>query len=345
MRAVVFLFLSALLSSACMASPPQDAPPHHTADGFRNDPPIEQNTLADFLRWQWNRLWKGIPALESYDFALAENDPAALRANREKTTLTWIGHATVLLQVDGKNILTDPHFSQRAAPVQWAGPKRALPPGLSLEELPHIDLVVISHNHYDALDAGSIERLAARPGGRQTLFVVPLGLKSWFADRGIQNVVELDWWQEARTDVLSVTAVPVQHWSKRSLFSKNETLWAGFSIRSAGFNFLFAGDSGYAPHHFREIGARLGPFDLAAIPIGAYAPRWFMAKHHVNPEEALRIHRDVRARRSVAIHWGTFILTDEPLDEPPMRLRQARENLGLPARAFEVLQHGETIFL
>jgi L-ascorbate metabolism protein UlaG (beta-lactamase superfamily) len=344
MRTTITLLLFALLSSACAAPPPPDAPPHHTADGFRNYPLINQNNFLDFLHWQWDRLWKEIPGVETYDFPLAENDPAALRANGGRTTLTWIGHATVLLQVEGKNILTDPHFSPRASPVQWAGPQRVVPPGMALEELPPIDLVVISHSHYDALDAGSVERLAERPGGSRTLFVVPLGLKGWFAKRGIENVVELDWWQETEVGGLTVTAVPVQHWSKRSLFGRNRTLWAGFAIRGAGFNFLFAGDSGYAPHHFREIGARLGPFDLAAIPIGAYAPRWFMGKNHVDPEESLQIHRDVRARRSVAIHWGTFVLTDEPLDEPPLRLRASREALGMAEEDFAVLRHGETIF-
>lgn len=344
MRTTGILLLFALLSCACAAAPPPDAPPHHTANGFRNYPLIEQNNFLDFLHWQWDRLWKKIPRVENYDFPLAENDPEALHANDWRTTLTWIGHASVLLQVEGKNVLTDPHFSQRASPVQWAGPQRVVPPGMALEELPPIDLVVISHSHYDALDAGSVERLAERPGGSRTLFVVPLGLKGWFAKRGIENVVELDWWQETEVGGLTVTAVPVQHWSKRSLFGRNRTLWAGFAIRSAGFNFLFAGDSGYAPHHFQAIGARLGPFDLAAIPIGAYAPRWFMGKNHVNPEESLQIHRDVRARRSVAIHWGTFGLTDEPLDEPPLRLRASREALGMDEEEFGVLRHGETIF-
>jgi L-ascorbate metabolism protein UlaG (beta-lactamase superfamily) len=155
---------------------------------------------------------------------------------------------------------------------------------------------------------------------------------------------ELDWWDEYAEGGLFFTAVPVQHWSKRSLFSRNDTLWAGWVIRSKDFRFLFVGDSGYTPH-FKEIADRLGPFDLSAIPIGAYEPRWFMRPHHISPEEAVQVHLDVRSRKSVGIHWGTFVLTDEPLDEPPERLEKAKTEKGLSAEEFVVLQHGETIIV
>jgi L-ascorbate metabolism protein UlaG (beta-lactamase superfamily) len=158
----------------------------------------------------------------------------------------------------------------------------------------------------------------------------------------VENVIELDWWDERAAGPLTLTAVPVQHWSKRGFAPRNKTLWAGWVIRSDRFRFFFAGDSGYTPH-FDEIGKKLGPFDLSAIPIGAYEPRWFMRRHHVSPEEAVQVHRDIRSRKSVAIHWGTFILTDEPLDEPPARLKKAMEARGLPPEAFVVLEHGETI--
>ena len=173
-------------------------------------------------------------------------------------------------------------------------------------------------------------------------FFVPLGLKDWFQDLGINRVVELDWWDQYEERELIITAVPVQHWSKRSPFSRNKTLWAGWVVQSKNFRFLFAGDSGYTPH-FKEIGDKLGPFDLAAIPIGAYEPRWFMRPHHITPEEAVQVHLDVRSKKSVAIHWGTFILTDEPLDEPPKRLKTARQNKGLSENEFLVFKHGETM--
>ncbi len=285
-----------------------------------------------------------LPSPESFNFPLAKNDPVFLKNNRLKTTLTWIGHATMLLQLRGRNILTDPHFSDRASPVQWVGPKRVVPPGLSLEDLPAIDIVVISHDHYDSLDTSSILSLANRPAGDRTTFYVPLGLKAWFNDLGIKRVFELDWWDSRKADNLEIIAVPVHHWSKRILVSRNRTLWAGWVIKAHDFSFFFAGDSGYKPI-FKEIGHRLGPFDLSAIPIGAYEPRWFMRHHHMSPGEAVQVHLDVGSKKSVGMHWGTFPLTDEPLDEPPKELEKARKSYKLAPDEFVVLKHGETMIL
>lgn len=311
------------------------------AEGQRVESSKDDKGFSDFVKWRWERLFKDIPSVEDYRFELAANDPGFLRENRTVDTVTWIGHATLLLQMDGRNVLTDPHFSERASPVQWAGPRRVAPPGLALSELPPIDIVLLSHDHYDSLDVGSIRGLLEREGGEKTLFVVPSGLKRWFEELGAARVVELGWWETHMEDGWALTAVPVKHWSKRSLFSKNESLWAGWVVRSPRFNFFFAGDSGYTDR-FKEIGRRLGPFDLAAIPIGAYEPRWFMRDHHMDPREAVQVHQDLGARRSVAIHWGTFILTDEPLDEPPVRLAEALGEKGLDADVFWVLRHGET---
>lgn len=340
------LLVLALFPLGCGTQAPVDpALPHHTAGGFRNvHDDYQPPGFGAFLHWQWNRFWQHIPGPERYDFPLAENSPAPLRENRSRTSVTWIGHATVLLQVNGINILTDPLFFERASPVSWAGPRRAVPPGIALEELPPIDVVVISHDHYDALDAYTVRALAAGPGAERIQFLVPLGLRAWFEAQGIERVRELDWWETHRVGELRVMAVPVQHWSKRRLLGRNKTLWAGWAVLAPEFRFLFAGDSGYTPH-FAEIGDRLGPFDLAAIPIGAYAPREFMRAHHIDPEEAVQVHQDLRSQRSVAIHWGTFVLSDEPLDEPPRRLSAARAAAGLPEDAFQVLQHGETLWL
>jgi len=336
--------LLVMLSGSCATQMPNTVKPHHTPDGFRNLYGHEHRGFSDFLKWRWQRLRQNRPEPEACGFPLAENDPAFLRSNTDKVTLTWIGHATLLLQLDGKNILTDPVFSQRASPVQWAGPKRVVPPGLAFENLPPIDMVVISHDHYDALDKPTIVKLHQRKGGADTVFFVPLGFKNWFRDLGVRNVVELDWWEARPQKGLIITAVPVQHWSKRGLFSRNKTLWAGWVIRSERFRFFFSGDSGYTPH-FKEIGARMGPFDLAAIPIGAYEPRWFMGRHHMNPEEALQAHEDIKAKKSIGIHWGTFILTDETLDEPPQRLGAALKRKKNPVPDFVVLKHGQTIVL
>jgi L-ascorbate metabolism protein UlaG (beta-lactamase superfamily) len=333
-----------LFSLTCAAPKTEQSKPHHTKDGFRNVYIADESRFSDFLKWRWNRLGKDFPGREDYDFPLAKNDPAFLRSNKEKVSLTWIGHATVLLQLKGKNILTDPHFSKRASPVQWAGPQRVIPPGIPLQELPPIHVVVISHDHYDSLDEQTIVQLHQREGGKKTLFLVPLGLKSWFEGLGIKRVIELDWWDNHTEADLKITAVPVQHWSKRGLLSRNRTLWAGWVIQANDFRFFFSGDTGYAPH-FREIGDKLGPFDLSAIPIGAYEPRWFMRHHHITPEEAFQIHLDVRSKKSVAIHWGTFMLTDEPLDEPPKRLEEAARENGRSEEEFLILNHGEIIIL
>lgn len=312
--------------------------------GFRNTDDPEGRGFLDFLRWQWERLWKDIPGPDAYDFPLAGSDPGFVRANRTKTTATWIGHATVLVQTRGINILTDPHFSERASPVQWAGPRRVVPPGIPLDELPPIDFVLISHDHYDSLDEGSVLGLYRREEGDETTFLVPTGLGRWFENLGVTRVVELGWWERHEERGLVITAVPVRHWSKRTFFGRNETLWAGWVVQAEDFRFFFAGDSGYSPV-FREIGKRLGPFDLSALPIGAYKPEWFMRKYHLSPEDAVSVHVDVGSKKSIAIHWGTFILTDERLDEPPVRLLDSLRERGIPEEEFAVLRHGETLVL
>lgn len=342
--AAILMAAACLLALGCSESQMDPRDSHRTTDGFRNPEEYRRTGFVDFLKWRWQRLGQDIRPWESYNFPLAKNEAEFLRANRELTTLTWIGHATVLLQLEGLNILTDPHFSERASPVQWAGPKRVTRPGIPLEELPPIDIVVLSHDHYDSLDTGTVKRLIARKGGENTTFCVPMGLKKWFEDLGATKAVEFDWWESRKIGPLTVTATPVRHWSKRAFTRRNETLWAGWVVSSDSFRFFFAGDSGYTPM-FAKIGERLGPFDLCAIPIGAYEPRWFMKAHHLNPEDAVQVHKDVRSGKSVAIHWGTFILTDEPLDEPPKRLAKALERQGLAREDFVALKHGQTIRL
>ncbi|MCX7892178.1 MAG: MBL fold metallo-hydrolase [Burkholderiales bacterium] len=316
------------------------AKPHHTPVGFKNNYPHPPK--GNFWKWRYEQWRDGLPRppANGYVFPVAAPQTAYLRANRSEATVTWIGHATLLVQVGGLNILTDPHFGERASPVSFAGPKRLAPLPIRLEDLPRIDLVVISHNHYDHLDEGTVVRLAAQPGG-PPLFVVPLGMKPWLADVGVQNVAELDWWESRQVGGAEVHLVPAQHWSARTPWDDNRMLWGGFVILHPELRFFYSGDTGYS-RDFEDIGRRFGGFDLAAIPIGAYEPRWFMGPQHVNPEEAVRIHRDVRARRSVGVHWGTFELTDEPLDEPPAKLAEARARAGLAPEDFFVMHHGET---
>jgi N-acyl-phosphatidylethanolamine-hydrolysing phospholipase D len=219
-------------------------------------------------------------------------------------------------------VLTDPIFSERASPFAFMGPKRSVPPALSLEQLPPIDFVLISHNHYDHLDEYTVKTLGDRP-----TWVVPLGYKQWFTDLGVAKVVEFDWWDQREIAAATIIATPSQHWTGRGLSDRYKALWASWAVQIGGFKFWFAGDTGYNVRIFTEIGARSGPFDLALIPIGGYEPRWFMKDMHINPEEAVAIHKDIRSKYSLGIHWGTFPLTAEPIDEPPERLREAAKSL------------------
>lgn len=317
------------------------AKPHHTPSGFRN-PDSDARIGGGFLRWQWERRLNRLPqppGAAHRDWRVMP-DLALLRSPALNPSVTWIGHATLLVRLGGINVLTDPHFSERASPVGFAGPKRFQPPGVALADLPPIHAVIISHSHYDHLDVDSVRQLHQRSGGTLHFFV-PLGLKPWFAGLGIETVTELDWWEHAELGGVRFTLTPAQHWSARSLFDRNRTLWGGWAIHAPDLRFLFIGDSGYS-QDFSEIGRRLGPFDLAAIPVGAYEPRWFMRRQHVDPAEALRIHRDVRARQSVGVHWGTFEMSDESLDEPPRALAAARREAGTGEAEFFVLRVGET---
>jgi L-ascorbate metabolism protein UlaG (beta-lactamase superfamily) len=312
---------------------------HHTPTGFRNNYP--HDPPANFLAWQWERWTKGVPQepANGWNFPVDKPDAALLKVNRTTDTVTWIGHATVLLQLSGVNILTDPHFTERASPFGLLGPKRVVPPALALDELPHIDVVLLSHNHYDHLDEATVKALAEQQGGPPR-FYVPLGVKAWFEERGLPVHAEMDWWERKDDGPLAIHFVPAQHWSARTLGDRNATLWGGFVVEKNGYRFIYTGDTGYS-QDFRDIGERFGGFDLAAIPIGSYAPRWFMAAQHVDPAEAVRIHQDLRATQSLGVHWGTFVLTDEPLDEPPLKLRQALQASAIPSESFWVFRHGE----
>ena len=323
-----------------VGGPLPKAPAHHRARGFANEnPAFARPDFWALQAFRARRLWASIaggPPAPS--FPRVANDGTALRANRQAATITWIGHATLLVQLDGVNILTDPQFSDRASPVGFAGPRRLNPPGVAFEDLPPIHAVVISHDHYDHLDRPTVQRLAAAHRPR---FFVPLGLKAWFASLDISDVQELDWWDSERVDGVTFTATPVQHWSARTPFDMNRRLWAGWAIAAGARRLFFGGDTGYYDG-FRRVGERLGPFDLALVSIAAYEPPSVMAHTHTTPEEALRVFADVRARTFVAMHWGTFDLAEEPIDEPPRRLLAAARAEGLPDARIWVLAHGET---
>jgi len=270
-------------------------------------------------------------------------DLELINASAELPRVTWIGHATALVQYRDINFLTDPHLTRYPFAYESFVDPRYTEPALTFEQMPPIDFVVISHNHYDSLDHRTVDLF-----GNSVTWFVPLGLKAWFLDRGIadERVVELDWWQSYRfDDRVDITFAPAQHWSRRSAWDTNESLWGSWAIDIDGFNSWFAGDTGYNERYFKEIGERLGPFRLALIPIGAYAPRYFMASSHIDPAQAVDIHLEVGAEQSLPIHWGTFQLTIEPILEPAQLLVDEMEQRDLPLEQFRPVKIGETLIL
>lgn len=267
-----------------------------------------------------------------------------------RARVTWVGHATLLIEYRGLAILTDPIWSKRASPLSFIGPARFSEPGIAFEDLPPIDAVVISHDHYDHLDRATIRRLGDAP-----MYFVPMRVDEWLQAQGIspERTVALDWWQ---SDSISVswqselhgtgaarfTALPAQHFSGRGITGRNQTQWASWQIEVDDLNLFFGGDTGYNPIDFREIGERFGPFDLGIIPVGAYRPRSFMKTIHVNPEEALRIHQDIRAHTSMGMHWGAFMLAAEHPEEVQRDLAVALAEAGVAAELFETWAVGET---
>jgi N-acyl-phosphatidylethanolamine-hydrolysing phospholipase D len=326
-------------------------PAHHGPDGRYRIPwtleTTDERGAGGVLRWQWERLWKSLPPDPApADLPRVASDVAYPRAAAGELRITWIGHASFLVQTGGVNLLLDPHFGERASPLPWLGPKRLVAPGLPFDALPPVDAVLLSHDHYDHLDRTTVRRLHRRFGSALR-WIAPLGHAAWLRDAGVAGATDLDWWDEVDVvgagGTVRITCAPAQHWTRRSLRETNNRLWGSFVIRAPeGGAVYFGGDSGYFAG-YGEIGRRLGPFDAVLMPIGAYEPRWFMAPAHMNPEEAVRAFRDMGATGTLLpMHWGTFRLTDEDPLEPPVRLRAAWAAAELPEARLRVLRHGET---
>ena len=237
----------------------------------------------------------------------------------------WVGHSTFLIKKSGVTILTDPIFSERASPLKNFGPKRLIPPALQIKDIPKIDFVTISHNHYDHLDTRSLKEISALHS--DAIFLVPSGDLKLLKKNKIDNVYEFDWWESFKVKNFEFTFTPVQHWSKRALFDRNKSLWGGWYIKHDDYSMYHAGDTGYSDD-FVETRLRLGAPKYAFIPIGAYDPEWFMSDSHVNPEEAVKIMLDLKAEKGFGMHWATFTLTDEDTIEPKIRLENATSNLN-----------------
>ena len=334
------------LAGACTGSSERalaGRPDHHTANGFRN-PPGSPESGGDFGDWAgffWrNANRDGEVAIPDGHVLPKERVIAGLASDDDR--LTWLGHASFLLRLDGMTIVTDPFLSDHASPFPPLGPKRVVPPALRVDELPPIDLLLITHNHYDHLDLPSLDALPLAPDARA---VLPLGLRGYAENRGFAEIVELDWHDRVSVGGLTVTALPAIHMSKRGLFDRNKTLWTSYGLQSAHRHIYVAGDTAYGPVFKSQVFKSMSPapgFDLGLVPIGAYEPRLLMQGVHTTPEEAVAIGRDLGIRRLVGKHWGTIQLTDEPLFEPPGRFRAAARASGYADVDVWVMKIGET---
>ncbi|HMB19950.1 MAG TPA: MBL fold metallo-hydrolase [Spirochaetota bacterium] len=337
---VLFASVSFIITWQLLPLTSEHKPPsHHTDSGFKNIyPGYQDKDFGDFLFWilidrARNGRTKGP---DDVNLPCVENDGSFLKEKHKYPTFTWVGHSTFLIQVDGINILTDPVWSDRASPLSFVGPKRYVKPGLEFSQLPDIDIVMISHDHYDHLDTNTILKLGNKP-----LYMVPLGVEKILSDLDITNVSIHDWWEAIEYNNIRVTAVPAQHFSGRTMFDRNTSLWCGWVITTSKSVIYFAGDTGYFPG-FTEIKDKFGKIDIAMLPIGAYKPRWFMGPVHLDPADAIKAYLDLKADIFVAIHWGTFPLADEEMDEPPKLLFHELDKLGLEHKNFNVFSHGET---
>ncbi len=333
-----------------MTTPLIPPSPHRRPNGrfFNPWPGSVEHGFGDALKWMLARARTGKLGFNGRGTppSAVPAEPVAAYANPNECRITWIGHSSFLIQIGGFNVLTDPVFAERASPVTFAGPRRISPPGLALESLPRIDLVLQSHNHYDHFDVVAIRALARR--APTTVWCAPIGLAAPLRKLGVKHVSECDWFDSAEPiPGTRVECIPARHFSGRSLTDRNSTLWCGWTLRAGTKRIYFAGDSAFHPD-FAEIARRSGPFDAVLMPIGAYDPRWFMSAVHMDPEEAIAAFVALRSAHPshpcvmAAMHWGTFVLTDEPVDEPPRRARAAWEQHQLDANALWIFAPGET---
>jgi N-acyl-phosphatidylethanolamine-hydrolysing phospholipase D len=327
------------------ANHPASHPTHHRpGGGFQNPWGAGLHGFGAFLKW---RLTIGSRPPDLSPQAFAAEHPRATpsfpvpRAAPDAVVLTWVGHSSFLIQIGGRNLLVDPVWSAYASPIQGVGPRRWVEPGVDLEALPPIDGILISHDHYDHLDRPTVRRLTQL--APDAPWAAPLGVGAWLRREGVRQVVERDWWESLDWGVVTLTATPAQHFSGRRIDNRNSTLWCGWVLRAGGRAVFFVGDTGFHPV-FDEIGRRLGPFDTVLMPIGAYSPEWFMQPVHMNPAEAVDAFLAVGSADAVLVpmHWGTFKLTDEPLDEPVRWVGEAWAAAGQRADRLWVPAHGAT---
>ena len=292
-----------------------------------------ERSFGDFLKWRLTRKEPKAVQIET-------SDQWKQLGEQSKNYAVWIGHSTYLLNNGDLTIVTDPVFSKRASPFSWAGPKRLIAPAISLEELPDIDVITVSHNHYDHLDIASLKTLHKL--NPKALFLVSKGDMDLLVRSGIKNVTEFLWWENIEVKNTMFTFTPNQHWSARGFRDRNKSLWGGWFMQSSNHTIYHAGDTGYSDD-FKETRSRLGSPDFAMIPIGGYNPRWFMSYHHVKPSESIQIAKDLDVSKSFGMHWGTFILTDEDILEPAQLIDQELKKLNLADDFFRTVKPGEIL--
>lgn len=327
---------------------------HREGGGFRNPwAGAQPHGARGILKWAISRrrqpesagTREGLSALQSLNAHDDRQRPDFSSPQSDALTVTWVGHSTFLIQCGGVNILTDPIWSARASPISFGGPRRVAAAGVHFESLPEIHVTLVSHDHYDHLDDPTVRMLIARFARMQWL--VPLGVASFLHKRNATDIVELDWWNERDLGSIVALCTPAQHFSGRFPWNRDSTLWCGWAIRIGDFRVFFAGDTGLHGE-FRNIGERFGPFNAAILPIGAYEPRWFMRPVHMDPVESVSAFQQLvagapkRQCTMIPSHWGTFRLTDEPLDEPPIIVRQAWSASGLRDELLAILRPGES---
>ena len=308
---------------------------HFDGRRFRNPSGVPANGFKEVNKYVKDRSPDRWPSGKDY-FVRSEGIPDI---GVQELNFTFINHSSFLIQVQGLNILTDPIWSNRCSPFQFAGPSRMRPPGVSFDSMPVVDLVLITHNHYDHLDKNTIKLLNAH---HEPTFVVPLGLVSLMKKWGCKHVIEMDWWQEQSVLGIKLSSTPANHFSSRGIFDRDKTLWCGYVIEMQnGQRIYYVGDTGYSDI-FREVGTKYGPMDLSFIPIGAYKPEWFMSPIHISPGEAIQVHQDVRSKQSVAMHFGTFPLADDGPERAVRDLDLGIQLSGIEPHEFIVPQEGRS---
>jgi len=337
---ILVFILGSMLLGWIFSAPAYHGPISDHFDGkkFNNPGGVQPAGFKDLIKWSRNRE-RG----EWNELTEAEYGPApAKKIEGDSIVVTFVNHSTFLIQTHGMNILTDPVWSELASPVSFAGPKRMRPPGIRFEDLPHIDMILLTHNHYDHLDITTLKKLAKR---FDPVIYTPLGVGLFLKKKGIENFKEMDWWDELTTsNGLKLVCTPAQHFSGRGMFDRDKTLWSGFALMTEKGSIYYSGDTGYGDF-FTEIAEKLAPVRLSFLPIGAYKPSWFMSPIHTSPADAVKIHRILQSPKSIGMHFGTFPLADDGQYDPVNDLKIALEQQGVSDTEFIVPKEGKKITL